>query len=167
MPAERPRPAPPALPAVRVDGLLRRGAAAALDLSLAGALFGALAFAMRWFPFVDFGPKRWNAFDYAVDELNAHLVGIALSLALFLLVALFVNLVCEVLWGAGVGRLMLGSTVLDTRGRPAGVGRLVVRNLLRVLEVPLFGLGVWLALVLPSKRTLHDVLSGTVVGRLE
>ena len=63
--------------------------------------------------------------------------------------------------------LLIGSTVLDTRGRPASVGRLMVRNVARVLELPLFGLGLWLAFVLPSKRALHDLLSGTVVGRPE
>ena len=164
MPAEAPR-SPAPLPAVRVDGLVRRGVAGLFDLTLSGLLFGAIAFALRWFPFVPLGPRRWNTFDWVVDQVNAHLVEIGLSGAFFLVVALFVSLVPEVLWGASVGRLLLGSTVLDTRGRPASMGRLMVRNVVRVLELPLFGLGLWLAFVLPSKRALHDLLSGTVVGR--
>jgi uncharacterized RDD family membrane protein YckC len=157
---------PPAdLPAVRVDGLVRRAVIGLLDTALSGALFALVAWAFRWFPFVDFGPLRWNWFDYVVDEVNANLGAIVVSTLLFLLVALFVNLVAEVLAGASLGRLLLGGAVLDTRGRPASLPRLLARNVFRVLEVPLAGLGLWLAFVLPSKRALHDLLSGTVVGR--
>jgi uncharacterized RDD family membrane protein YckC len=154
-------------PAIRVDGLVRRSVIGLIDTALSGALFALVAWAFRWFPFVDFGPRRWNWFDYVVDEVNANLGAIVVSTLLFLLVALFVNLVTEVLAGASLGRLLLGGTVLDTRGRPASIPRLLARNLLRVLEVPLGGLGLWLAFVLPSKRALHDLLSGTVVGRPE
>jgi len=154
-----------AIAAVRVDGLLRRSLVGLLDSALSGALFTLVAFAFRWFPFVDFGPRRWTWFDYVVDEINANLVGILVSSLLFLVIALFVNLVTEVLLGASLGRLLVGSTVLDTRGRPASIPRLLVRNVLRVLEWPLLGFGMWIAFVLPSKRALHDLLSGTVVGR--
>ena len=165
-PPRAPAPAPRATgPAVRVDGLVRRSVAGLIDVTLAGAVFSVAAFAMRWFPFVPLGPQRWNTFDYVVDEVNANLAGIAASGLLFLGTSLFVNLVVEVLAGASLGRLLLGSTVLDTRGRRASVPRLMLRNLFRALELPLIGLGLWVAFVLPSKRALHDLLSGTVVGR--
>lgn len=153
--------------AVRVDGLLRRSVIGLIDTALGGALFALVTFAFRWFPFVAFGPRRWNWFDYVVDEINANLGAILVSTLLYLVVALFVNLVAEVLLGASLGRLLLGSTVLDTRGRPASIPRLLLRNLFRVLEIPLLGFGLWIAFVLPSKRALHDLVSGTVVGRPE
>jgi len=164
--AAHPRfPPAPTRPTVRVDGMVRRGLAGLLDLALSGLLFGVAAFALRWFPFVPLEARRWNTFDWVVDTVNAHLPDLGLSAAFFLLVALFVGLVPEVVWGASFGRLLVGSTVLDTHGRPASVARLILRNVFRVLEVPLLGLGVWLGLVLPSRRMLHDVLSGTVIGR--
>jgi len=149
----------------RVAGLFLRGLAFLADAALAAALFSAFTWALRAFPFVDFGPRRWNWFDYLVDQANLYAVELAWSLGLFCAALFLVGFVSEALLGRSPGRLLTGTRVLTREGQAPAAWRLVARHLGRTLEVPLLGLGALLAFVLPSRRTLHDLLSGTLVSR--
>jgi uncharacterized RDD family membrane protein YckC len=68
--------------------------------------------------------------------------------------------------GQSVGKFVTGLTILHQEGRPAGMGRLLLRNsagyLLTLLSL---GLGFVAAAFNQSGRTLHDVIAGTIVVR--
>jgi uncharacterized RDD family membrane protein YckC len=149
----------------QVAGLVLRGVAFLVDALLAAALHLSFAWALRAFPFVELGPRRWNWFDYLVDQANLYALELAWSLGLFCAALFLVGFLCEALVGRSPGRWLTRTRVVARDGGPAGVGRLLARHLGRALEVPLLGLGAWLAFVLPSRRSLHDLLSGTLVAR--
>ncbi len=62
---------------------------------------------------------------------------------------------------ATIGKMITGCRVADKAGMPAGIGRVVLRNLLKPLSaLPCF-LGLLMAAFMPEKQALHDLLSGT------
>jgi uncharacterized RDD family membrane protein YckC len=88
--------------------------------------------------------------------------GFDATLALGIAVALVYVWVAEGLFGTTIGKLALGLHVYAVRGGAVGLGRALVRGLLRPIDTLVIG-GV-LAL-LPGHRRLGDLLGGTIVAR--
>lgn len=150
---------------VTADGLPRRLVAGLVDLTLAGGAFAVFAFGFELFPFVEIELRPWAWLDVVVDVFNQYQDPIVGSVILMLGLAFLTNFISEVFWGRSPGRWITGSEIIDTRGRAPSIGRLFLRNVVRLLGLMTLGLA-WLpVLVLPSRRALHDVLSGTLVGR--
>ena len=75
-------------------------------------------------------------------------------------------LLLPLLRGQTLGKMLTGLTIINMDGTNAGLGRILVRNVLGYIisAIPL-GLGFLLATVNSSGRTLHDLISGTIVVR--
>jgi uncharacterized RDD family membrane protein YckC len=84
------------------------------------------------------------------------------TLALGCGIALISVWLAEGLLGTTLGKLAFGLHVFPVRGRAVGLGRSLMRNVLRPLD--LLVIGAILAL-LPARRRLGDLLGGTVVAR--
>ncbi len=154
--------------AARVAGLPRRFLAGVVDAALVLAGIALFAFSFKTFPFSPEGFEElpsWNSFDLAVDLLNAHLPDIVALLVPFLAGLFLLGFLSESFWGTSLGLVVVGLRLVDTQGRSPSMPRLFLRNLGRVLEVLLLGIGMLLAWVFPSRRSLHDLLSGTLVVR--
>ena len=67
----------------------------------------------------------------------------------------------EAATGRSLGKAMFGLKVVRTDGSEAGPGAIVLRNLLRPLDIPTAGLG--LALLNPLRQRLGDMAAGTTV----
>lgn len=61
------------------------------------------------------------------------------------------------------GKRFLGFQVKTTAGGKAGLGRILLRNLFKLLSALPLMAGFVLALVTPRRRTLHDLLSGSLM----
>jgi uncharacterized RDD family membrane protein YckC len=72
----------------------------------------------------------------------------------------------EAVFGASPGKLLLGCRVVAEDGRPAAVGRVILRNLLRVLELeinpPLVPL-LLLVVLTRNRQRLGDIVARTLV----
>jgi uncharacterized RDD family membrane protein YckC len=88
--------------------------------------------------------------------------GFDATLAIGVAVALVYIWVAEAFVGTTIWKLAFGLHVYNPRGRVVGLGRALVRNLLRPIDVLVVG-GV-LAL-LPGHRRLGDLAGGTIVAR--
>jgi uncharacterized RDD family membrane protein YckC len=79
-------------------------------------------------------------------------------------------LVFEAVFGATPGKLVLRCRVVDERGRRPTFGRILVRNVVRFLELyPVFELlpSMVLIVLTPKKQRLGDMMAGTVVAMQE
>jgi uncharacterized RDD family membrane protein YckC len=88
--------------------------------------------------------------------------GFDATLALGIAVALVYVWVAEALFGTTIGKLALGLHVYAVRGGAVGLGRALVRNLLRPLDSLVVG---GLLALLPGHRRVGDLAGGTVVAR--
>ena len=88
--------------------------------------------------------------------------GFDATLALGIAVALAYVWVAEALFGTTIGKLALGLHVYAVRGGAVGLGRALVRNLLRPIDSLVIG---GLLGLLPGHRRLGDLAGGTVVAR--
>lgn len=75
------------------------------------------------------------------------------------------TLAWELASGRTPGDRLLGVEVVDADGDLPHPGRIALRGLGMTLNVATLGLGWLWALVAPSRRALHDVISGTYVVR--
>jgi uncharacterized RDD family membrane protein YckC len=87
--------------------------------------------------------------------------GFDATLALGTLVALVYVWAAEASFGTTIGKLAFGLQVYSVRGGPVGLGRALVRMLLRPIDALVIGA---VLAVLPGHRRLGDVLAGTVVA---
>ncbi|MCE9581131.1 MAG: RDD family protein [Planctomycetes bacterium] len=112
---------------------------------------------------VDIGPFLWGFAWLAVES------GAPPVLAWLGAVALCCGYctACEAIWGQTLGKRLAGIAVKRKDGTPAGLGRILVRNMVRAVEIacPLLPA----VLMISTKRTqrLGDVLAGTMVVKLE
>jgi uncharacterized RDD family membrane protein YckC len=88
--------------------------------------------------------------------------GFDATLAIGVAVALVYLWLCEAFLGTTIWKLAFGLHVYNPRGRMVGLGRALVRNLLRPID--LLVVGAVLAL-LPGHRRLGDLAGGTIVAR--
>ncbi|HEX4056121.1 MAG TPA: RDD family protein [Tepidisphaeraceae bacterium] len=72
------------------------------------------------------------------------------------------TLVAELICGQSLGKMAFGLRVVDPEGKPPKAWAIVVRNLLRVVDVFLV-LPLLMVLVSPLRQRVGDVLAGTVV----
>lgn len=61
------------------------------------------------------------------------------------------------------GRLLAGVVLVHAQGRPISKARLILRNFVGAVSLGLFGMGYLLPIIEPSGRTLHDVVTSTVL----
>ena len=88
--------------------------------------------------------------------------GFDATLALGVAFALVYVWAAEAAFGTTIGKLALGLHVYAVRGGPVGLGRALVRMLLRPID--LLAIGAVLAL-LPGHRRLGDIAGGTIVAK--
>jgi uncharacterized RDD family membrane protein YckC len=89
--------------------------------------------------------------------------GFEMMLATAFVASLVLLFVLEAITGTSIGKLLFGLHVRTLSGKRAGPGRILVRNIFRILDV--FAIGAFLALVLRHRQTVGDLASGTTVGR--
>ena len=70
-------------------------------------------------------------------------------------------------WRATPGKRLLGIEVLNRAGAPIGYWQALVRFIGRLLSIATFGIGFLAALFNHRRRTLHDLIAGTIVVRKE
>lgn len=128
-----------------------------LDLAVEVVLGAALVW--WWLPAEEWPPRYWNLFDYAVDVACHHTDLAVRSVSAFAVV--FV--VWEVFWGKVIGNApiarMAGMQVVTSRGRRPGTIRLAFRAVLALVGGAFAFAGPLLAIVSPSRRMLHDMMS--------
>ncbi|MFT3745376.1 MAG: RDD family protein [Pyrinomonadaceae bacterium] len=108
-------------------------------------------------------PAGWLTLGRLLGEGNptsigtsVWVVGIAFFAANFLLLPF--------LRGQSIGKMLTGITILNADGTNLSFGRLFIRNTIGYLITLLTGgLGFVIAALNTSGRTLHDLLSGTIV----
>jgi uncharacterized RDD family membrane protein YckC len=70
-------------------------------------------------------------------------------------------------WQATPGKRMAGIRVADLAGHRITPGRASLRFLLSFVSGLTFGIGYLLAAITPKKQSLHDLIAGTLVLRVE
>jgi len=70
-------------------------------------------------------------------------------------------------WQATPGKRMAGIKVTDLEGRRITLGRASLRFLLELISGLLLGIGYLLGGITPKKQTLHDLIAGTLVLKVE
>lgn len=144
-------------------GLIRRGAALAVDATAAG-LATLVGFATGVFEISLFRvPPDWFWtewwFKYWLDAPEL-LVRPVVGFALFLLLW---TALLEAWRGRTLGDAILGLRVVQSDGWEPSKPRVVLRMLGNILNITTLGLGWLWIIVSPSRRAFHDYLSGTFV----
>lgn len=145
--------------------LWKRILAGTFDLALAAALTSVYLFvAISNLP-EGAGPARGAGFDLVVDA--ALVYSEATVPAAYVLLAVFAvyETIFVALFGATPGLFLVGSRVIGVRRRRTGLLRALVRSVVSVLGGVLLGLGWSWLLLSRRRRTMHDLIAGTVVGR--
>ena len=88
--------------------------------------------------------------------------GFDATLALGVAIALVYVWVSEALFGTTIWKLAFGLHVYSTHDRRVGLGRALVRSLLRPIDVLIVG---GILALLPGHRRLGDLAAGTIVAR--
>lgn len=148
----------------RYAGFWVRAIAESIDLAILVILSTALELAglgaLFWFR-ADRGAGFADAFDPAALQLSISIV--------FALCAFAYFTVAHYRPGFTVGMRVFGLRVvsLDSGdsggGAPLRLGQSLKRTAASLLSAMFFGGGYWLAAFHPQKRTLHDLLAGTIV----
>lgn len=71
--------------------------------------------------------------------------------------------ISEVLFGRSIGKFLFGLKVVSVDGTPAPAGRVILRNLMRVIDVSAVGLPFLLILLSPSGQRFGDMAARTLV----
>lgn len=134
---------------MRYVGVGRRLVAAAVDGVL--TLFG-FGFAMA---------ALTGSYTAGPDGLQFHLEGAAALAVLALGLGYYVAL--EAMFGATLGKLLLGVRVRTVDGGPIGWTASLTRNLLRAVDVCFYFIGAILIWTSPRRQRLGDRAANTVV----
>jgi uncharacterized RDD family membrane protein YckC len=89
--------------------------------------------------------------------------GFTLMLWSALAAALVLLFLFETFTGTSIGKLLFGLHVRMVSGKKAGMSRIFVRNIFRILDILV--IGIVLTLVLRHRQRIGDLASGTTVGR--
>jgi len=108
---------------------------------------------------VEFNALDRGVLTFAGRDENGFLTLLGLALA----AALVFELLCEALFGTTIGKLIFGLHVRRRDGGHAGIGRVLVRFLIRPIDLLVVG-GI-LALITPRHQRIGDFAAGTVVDR--
>ncbi|GAC1302947.1 MAG: hypothetical protein NVS3B7_11490 [Candidatus Elarobacter sp.] len=98
----------------------------------------------------------------ALFTIAADATGFATLAGVSLAVASLLAYLSEAIFGTTLGKLLFALHVRRTDGRHAGAARVLVRTLVRPLD--LVAIGPLLAALLPRRQRLGDVVAGTVVS---
>jgi uncharacterized RDD family membrane protein YckC len=89
--------------------------------------------------------------------------------ALQIIIPIVYFIVMEAMWGATLGKMVLGIRIVKLDGSPIGWGESIIRNLLRIIDdIPFFIpylLGAILIWTSPTRQRLGDRVAKTVVVR--
>ncbi len=96
-----------------------------------------------------------------------HGPGLGVRLTLLFLGAYFIYEFFGNLFGATIGKWLMGVRVIGTDGRSLGLFRSLLRAAGYFISTPFFNLGFIVALFHPESRALHDLLAGTTVVELK
>jgi len=92
-----------------------------------------------------------------VEDPAAQIIGLA-SMAVYILH----TTVIEAIFGRSIGKMIVGLKIVGLDGQPAKVGPLIVRNLLRIIELTFLPM-VGLLIVSPLRQRAGDIAAGTLV----
>ena len=70
--------------------------------------------------------------------------------------------ISELIFGRSIGKLIFGLRVVTTEGGPVPAGRIILRNLLRVLDLLLF-LPIFFVFISPNSQRIGDLAARTLV----
>ncbi|WP_113959714.1 RDD family protein [Roseimicrobium gellanilyticum] len=136
------------------------------SLPLAGPITRSLAF------FIDFAvmSAAWNLVAILIKPLFFLMQDLALGVAVLMQFAFVegMRMMMELLWrGQTVGKKLMGLRVVDEQGLKLRASQVVIRNLLRFVDMlPLFyALGGLVSLFNARAQRLGDLAAGTVVVR--
>jgi uncharacterized RDD family membrane protein YckC len=103
----------------------------------------------------------------AVNYDRQHAVGPDPLLGWVGLISFFVYLahttVCELFFARTIGKILFGLKVVTTEGTRPAPGAIVIRNLLRIIDLWLMGLPLLLIFYSPLRQRVGDIAAGTVV----
>jgi uncharacterized RDD family membrane protein YckC len=128
-------------------GFLRRYAAGAVDLAIAGALYSVIFFIA-----IERDPEILNTIDLEVWTV----------LAFFPFAILYHGLL-EGFTGGTPGKRVAGIRVVDRSGKPVGLFRAFARSVFKVLTVFTGGLGFAIVAFTKQRYAMHDALARTLV----
>jgi uncharacterized RDD family membrane protein YckC len=94
---------------------------------------------------------------------NTDSIGFWLALAVGLGTYLLLTTLVEAIAGRSLGKLLTGLYVVGLDGKPAPLGARVMRNLLRVIDIPVMPLA--LIVFSPLRQRAGDLAAGTLVVR--
>ena len=143
--------------------LLRRMIAGIIDTALCALLYCIFAFSFRLFPFIEYPKQRWNLFDYIIDIVNQNFWSIFSAFIFFLIIFFVYGLLSDLFLGRTPGHTLTRSRLINTRGEEPTFLQLFLRNFFRTLEFFTVLAGFFVMAVLYSRRTLHDLLSNTII----
>ena len=146
---------------VRVASFRRRVLADAVDLTLLLGLNGGLWLGGITRP--DLPAPRYDALDHLVTLATEHRALFRAPLVLLLCSGVLLALLGRGLWGRTPGEALCRLRVIDAEGRPLEPLRTLARSLLTALGVAMLGLGYTVALVDRHRRTLADLVCGTLL----
>lgn len=138
-------------------GLWVRLLAVVVDAAVLSAVFFPVTRVVKGVWLMSAGDHRWTSGWFVTDPLC-----LAFLAAMFLYFVLLEGLI-----GATLGKRALGLRVVGDDGRPPGLSRAVVRNLLRAVDsLPAFGILAAVLITSSDDRTrLGDRVAGTWVVR--
>jgi uncharacterized RDD family membrane protein YckC len=96
---------------------------------------------------------------YENHEAPGYLLSMAVGLGVYLLLTTLVEAVA----GRSLGKLLTGLYVVGLDGKRAGIGARLLRNLLRIIDLPIMPLA--LILFSPLRQRAGDLAAGTLVVR--
>lgn len=112
---------------------------------------------------IDTGPFLWGfawmAVEAGVPATFAWIGAISLCCAY--------HTAAETIWGQTLGKRLAGIAVKRTDGSPAGRGRILVRNLIRAVELMFPLLPAVVMISTKRSQRLGDLVAGTMVARVE
>lgn len=103
-----------------------------------------------------------SALSALIPSLKSADLGSQYSTVQFILLTAY-SVVLLSLWQATVGKKVMGVIVTAEDGSKAPVGKLVVRELMKLVSAAILLIGYLMMLWDPRKQTLHDKAAGTVV----
>jgi uncharacterized RDD family membrane protein YckC len=144
-------------------GLGTRAVAALIDTVILVVLYAAVIFAFFFGISSVAGIDLWNGDAESTLVLVLWAAFILLSMLLF--EAYYIGF--ETYWnGQTPGKRALGIRVVADDGLPAGLGKIVIRNLMRLIDMQAsYAVGVVAIFVSPEEKRLGDIVAGTVVIR--
>jgi uncharacterized RDD family membrane protein YckC len=102
------------------------------------------------------------AIPFSAGQQNPRLMLVLLYLTAGMIYIAY-NTIIETVAGRSLGKLLLGLRVVGFDGQPAKPAALILRNVLRIIEVAMFFLPALTILLLPLRQRAGDIAAGTLV----